>query len=732
MLQATQKLLSLLKGETPLRIAFAADLHLYPSALTGDYNQAFKTDNYDLGKPAEQSEGVLVSALAALKVRARHGKLDYLILAGDLTRNGEYDAHERLARRLRRFQKKSGVKVIVIPGNHDLNNSGAADYRSGSKQPGRKTSPAEFLSLYRHLGYELPNCNRWDADGTRGMDGMCSYAVDLGRKYRLIAIDTSKYHDGEAQVGGNISAAQLDWIVNECKTARAAGKTIIGLGHHNLAEHVGYQGAVFGDYLLDDYLRVREILADAGMQFYFSGHIHVADIAKVVSDSGSLLYDICVPALYAFPGELMDVTLTRKGTRSVCEVKTFAADEALAVTAAGRTYAQPYYKENFHLTFGGSQGGGLTGFMLANVRLRVTPLLEEIQHAGGLMAWLKQNGTEFGRTTDTLLSALFAQLDSRYINDPAHTVELLSSFVKDAMAQPISEVPCTRFLDTLGIGDPARPGNVQDFLETGLAMVYGGMDSKTTDPFLRDVRRRMKDSRFIDQVLRYAIDKIVDDLLDKGLSPQLKLLLGPKPRRDGIKNALRAAAGIVIDLKRRRIISQTLDWLMGEFFFSGRVREGTLVHKGRVPVPVKVREGDFRCPMELRVKQEKSAVTLHWYTKESVTASDVLVLDDDLRPVKGLQISAETTPVRYRAQKLDLGFMKLMGQEIGALRHDVTVTGLPPGRYHLLAGDNARGWMSEGVTVITGKHKLTRRVFRYIKATASAATRVFFSFRLLE
>ena len=80
-----------------LQLALAADLHYYPAELAGGYNQAFKDDNYDLGKPAEQSEGILHAALATLAEKAKKDGLEYLVIAGDLTRNGEYRAHTRLA-----------------------------------------------------------------------------------------------------------------------------------------------------------------------------------------------------------------------------------------------------------------------------------------------------------------------------------------------------------------------------------------------------------------------------------------------------------------------------------------------------------------------------------------------------------------------------------------------------------------------------------------------------------
>ena len=45
-------------------------------------------------------------------------KPDGLILSGDLTFNGEKKSHEELAEKFKKVEK-SGVPVMVIPGNHD-------------------------------------------------------------------------------------------------------------------------------------------------------------------------------------------------------------------------------------------------------------------------------------------------------------------------------------------------------------------------------------------------------------------------------------------------------------------------------------------------------------------------------------------------------------------------------------------------------------------------------------
>ncbi|MFR4122904.1 MAG: metallophosphoesterase family protein, partial [Clostridium sp.] len=52
---------------------------------------------------------------------------DVIILSGDLTLNGEKESHKELAKKLEQVEK-DGIQVVVIPGNHDINNRNAASF----------------------------------------------------------------------------------------------------------------------------------------------------------------------------------------------------------------------------------------------------------------------------------------------------------------------------------------------------------------------------------------------------------------------------------------------------------------------------------------------------------------------------------------------------------------------------------------------------------------------------
>ena len=463
-----------------LTLAQMADLHFYPAVLAGGYNRAFCNDNDRLGKPARHSERLLNAALAQLA----QIPVQYLLIAGDLTREGEYDAHVALAKTLQEFTQQNGTQVLLVPGNHDLNNSHAADYSSGQKQPARQTTAEDFLQIYRPL---LPTHTRFFG---------LNYAVELDDQHTLIALDSTK---PGARVHGEITPEQLQWALTECARARKENRVALGLMHHNLAAHMGH---TLAGYLLDDYVKVREKLTRAGMRFCFCGHQHRGHVAKTVCDS-HVLYDVCAPALNSFPCQFNRVTLSD----NIAHITARAADPTLPL------------RDSFRFTFAGKRGG-LMGFFAANLRRKLPELLADIAQCGGTQAWLAQRGTQ----TPAWLRPVLAQLDARYIKHPTHAVKLASKLLRRAMKLRISP-----------------HGTVQDFFETALVVIYGQGDWQH-EPLLRDVLQRIQDGRLVNQLLRFAGEAIARDLLHTGRQSRLFLQVALAalffPHRRAISRAL--------------------------------------------------------------------------------------------------------------------------------------------------------------------------------------------------
>ena len=103
----------------PVRIGVISDVHVFDAVKLGGvpgqpaYEEAIGKDR----KAFLQSQALLQAALDRLVAAGNQ----IILITGDLTKDGEQFSHEALREAIAKVQAK-GVKVLLIPGNHDMNN----------------------------------------------------------------------------------------------------------------------------------------------------------------------------------------------------------------------------------------------------------------------------------------------------------------------------------------------------------------------------------------------------------------------------------------------------------------------------------------------------------------------------------------------------------------------------------------------------------------------------------
>ena len=108
------------KGEGK-RMILMTDIHYLSQSLTDGGESFTRMVEHGDGKLVHYVEEITDAALDEVV----NQKPDVLILAGDLTLEGEKESHEDLAKKLEQVEE-AGIPVVVIPGNHDINNTRAA------------------------------------------------------------------------------------------------------------------------------------------------------------------------------------------------------------------------------------------------------------------------------------------------------------------------------------------------------------------------------------------------------------------------------------------------------------------------------------------------------------------------------------------------------------------------------------------------------------------------------
>jgi len=283
-----------------LKIAVVSDIHyMHPSLLSENAAAGLAFQNYVNQDPklVEFSDPIWREVMTELKAE----KPDILLVPGDITKDGEKIGHQAMASFFSQL-RSSGIKVYVMPGNHDINNAKAKKYVGDNDFPVEMTSQTDFSTIYASFGYSAAIAR--DANSL-------SYVAQLAPGLRLISIDASKYEEygpsGDV-AAGRIKPATLTWILNQLAIAKQQHTEVFAMMHHNLIEHYTGQSQLDPGYVIDDWQNVTNALMDAGLKVIFTGHYHANDIASY-EHNGNKLFDIQTGSLVTAPIPYRVITL---------------------------------------------------------------------------------------------------------------------------------------------------------------------------------------------------------------------------------------------------------------------------------------------------------------------------------------------------------------------------------------------------------------------------------------
>ena len=250
-------------------IILATDIHYFDPSLT-DYGTRFQEMvEYGDGKVVTYIDEITDAFLEEV-IQLRPNAL---ILSGDLTLEGEKKSHESLAEKLYRVEE-AGIPVLVIPGNHDINNKRAARYEGEQRLPAEYTTPEEFRRIYRDFGYDEAI-----SEDVRSL----SYVYQLDEEHRIMMLDTCQYRP-VAKVGGAILSETYYWIEEQLEEAWDEAMDVIPVAHHNLLEE---SKIYVDDCTIEHGEQLVDILDEWDVKLFLSGHLHVQRIRKHKAEPGA-------------------------------------------------------------------------------------------------------------------------------------------------------------------------------------------------------------------------------------------------------------------------------------------------------------------------------------------------------------------------------------------------------------------------------------------------------------
>lgn len=308
-------------------------------------------------------------------------KPDYLVVSGDNSHNGERQSHIDVANGLRSLQEdmrtiggKPNFQVFVVSGNHDVYNGGTYDYSTGSGVRIPNVTRKDFSIIYSSLGFpditdveaqafytteeytgaisiiDFVNSTTapdvdivWNFNEAQEdyVQGELTYLAKTGRGVTFVGLDIPISNKDDGHVTGGIFTPNIK-VFMDANRAAYASEYFVGIAHHSIVEHMEYQEEFITSFVVRDWVNVADYLADYGMRYVFTGHVHSSDIAHRVSFNNNQITDIETSASLSYAAMVRYATV-KSGTLGGLGVQDlFIQNDMLKVVDITRLYDGGY------------------------------------------------------------------------------------------------------------------------------------------------------------------------------------------------------------------------------------------------------------------------------------------------------------------------------------------------------------------------------------------------------
>lgn len=273
----------------PLKFHLITDLHHYAPSL-GATGSAYEWRSHSDQKCLAETGAIIDAAID----RLLQSEIGIVLVAGDVSCDGEKESHLDLIPKLRRL-KEGGKRVILITATHDYSENPVRCV-GDERLPATPTTREELLELYHDFG--LDEAIAFNAETH-------SYVVQLAPGWRLLALND----DGDGRAFCGYFEEHLNWILEQVRLAHEAGDEVLAMTHHPVLPPSPIYPLFSRRDMLGDFENASTILADAGVQFIFTGHTHMQNIAVKTTEKGNTIYDINTSSLVGYASAIRTVTV---------------------------------------------------------------------------------------------------------------------------------------------------------------------------------------------------------------------------------------------------------------------------------------------------------------------------------------------------------------------------------------------------------------------------------------
>lgn len=306
-----------------VKFAVIADPHYFSEKL-GCSGTAYERRAGSDQKMLAPSRGCVLAAFDHIK----NSGAQFLMIAGDLSNDGELCSHEEMRELLYEFKKT--MPVYVITATHDWCCDGNPRRYDGDKvSHDVETIPPEKLhDFYKDFGPDEA------LSEFHTHQDKVSYVVRPCDGVTVFCLDDDQNGEG----GSGYSDEHFSWITEQVEEAKKRGDVVFGMQHHHL-HLTEFDRVINGKGSVEYRERLCNKFADIGFPLMFTGHSHMQHIRKLVSEKGNEFYEANIGSISGYPAPIAYCTVDSEGI----EIKT---EHLESFTYKGETYTNQYLKDH--------------------------------------------------------------------------------------------------------------------------------------------------------------------------------------------------------------------------------------------------------------------------------------------------------------------------------------------------------------------------------------------------
>ena len=229
---------------------------------------------------------------------AKQTQTDTILIAGDLSFNGEKASHEEFVQLLNKL-KDAGKDVYVVTAGHDMEQN-PFQYTQDGRQTVDGVGFFDLYDYYRDFGYDK---------AISFYKENLSYVAQLADGLRLLVL----CNDSEERKNIAYTDELLAWAKEQMEKATADGQMMIAMEHYPVLPGQPVL-TLIPDARQKESKKLYTLLADNGVHLIFTGHMHNQSINSVTTENGNIFYDVCTGSAIGCPAFMRLVTVEDDST----------------------------------------------------------------------------------------------------------------------------------------------------------------------------------------------------------------------------------------------------------------------------------------------------------------------------------------------------------------------------------------------------------------------------------